>query len=189
VTRAHPPARDDLSVSIYVPTSPLTQDARASRIELKNLSSAALRQLEEAGADRRGVEAIREELDELVDDEEFWEEQARSLAVFASPAGARTFRLPNRLPAVVEVADRPYVKPLLRATTFPQAAFVLALASGSVRLIEVLRDGPPFTVSVPGLPKSAAGSRARRVRSSGSASTRARSSRRSAASSPASSCR
>jgi hypothetical protein len=149
-------ARDDLSVSIYVPTSPLTQEARASRIELKNLSSAALRQLEEAGADRRGIEAIREELDELVDDEEFWEEQARSLAVFASPAGARTFRLPNRLPAVVEVADRPYVKPLLRATTFPQAAFVLALASGSVRLIEVLRDGPPFTVTVPGLPKDAA---------------------------------
>ena len=149
-------ARDDLSVSIYVPTSPLTQEARASRIELKNLSGAALRQLEEAGADRRGIEAIREELDELVDDEEFWEEQARSLAVFASPAGARTFRLPNRLPAVVEVADRPYVKPLLRATTFPQAAFVLALASGSVRLIEVLRDGPPFTVSVPGLPKDAA---------------------------------
>src|SRR6188472_3363501 len=73
-------ARDDFSVSIYVPTSPLTQEARASRIELKNLSSAALRQLEEAGADRRGIEAIREELDELVDDEEFWEEQARSLA-------------------------------------------------------------------------------------------------------------
>jgi hypothetical protein len=149
-------ARDDLSVSIYVPTSPLTQEARASRIELKNLSGAAIRQLEEAGADRRGIEAIREELDELVDDEEFWDEQARSLAVFASPAGARTFRLPNHLPAVVEVADRPYVKPLLRATTFPQAAFVLALAAGSVRLIEVLRDGPPFTVSVPGLPKDAA---------------------------------
>ena len=33
---------------------------------------------------------------------------------------------------------------------------MLALASGSVRLIEVLRDGPPFTVSVPGLPKDAA---------------------------------
>jgi hypothetical protein len=144
-------ARDDLSVSIYVPTSPLTQEAQASRIELKNLAGEASRQLEEAGADRRGIEEIREALDELVEDEDFWAEQARSLAVFASPEGARTFRLPSRLPQVVEVADRFYVKPLLRATTFPQAAFVLALAAGSVRLVEVLRDGPPFPVSVPEL--------------------------------------
>jgi hypothetical protein len=148
-------ARDDASVSIYVPTSPLTQEAQASRIELKNLAGDAIRQLEDARADRRGIEEIRDALDELVDDEDFWSEQARSLAVFASPEGVRTFRLPSRLPQVVEVADRFYVKPLLRATTFPQAAFVLALAAGSVRLVEVLRDGPPFVVNVPGLPKDA----------------------------------
>jgi hypothetical protein len=81
---------------------------------------------------------------------------ARSLAVFAWPGGLKTFRLPNRLPSVVEVADRFYVKPLLRATTFPQAAFVLALAAGSVRLVEVSREGPPFTVDVPDLPADAA---------------------------------
>ena len=151
-------ARDDLSVSIYVPTSPLTQEAQASRIELKNLAGEAIRQLEEAGADRRGIEEIGDALDELVDDEDFWAEQARSLAVFASPEGARTFRLPSRVPQLVEVAARFYVKPLLRATTFPQAAFVLALAAGSVRLVEVLRDGPPFVVDVPGLPKGVASS-------------------------------
>ena len=149
-------ARDDSSVSIYVSTSPLKQEAQASRIELKNLSGEATRQLETAGADRRGVEEIRDTLDELVADDDFWAEQARSLALFASPHGVRTFRLPSRLPQLVEVADRFYVKPLLRATTFPQAAFVLALAAGSVRLIEVLPDGPPFEVKVPGLPKDAA---------------------------------
>ena len=149
-------ARHDICVSIYVPTSPLTQEAQASRIELKNLSGEATRQLETAGADRRGVEEVRETLDELVEDDDFWTEQARSLALFASPDGVRTFRLPSRLPQVVEVADRYYVKPLLRATTFPQAAFVLALAAGSVRLVEVLPDGPPFDVRVPDLPKDAA---------------------------------
>ena len=181
------------------------QDARASRIELKNLCRRG------AGSSRRraptaaGIEAIREELDELVDDEEFWGSRRAASPCSPRRRALRTFRLPNRLPAVVEVADRSYVKPLLRAITFPQAAFVLALASGSVRLIEVLRDGPPFTVSVPGPPEGRGvrrpqgvdhrplaerrGSRARRGRSSGSASTRARSSRRSAASSRASSCR
>jgi hypothetical protein len=77
--------------------------------------------------------------------------------LFASPAGLRTFRLPNRLTSEVEVADRFYVKPLLRAVTFPQAAFVLALAAGSVRLVEITRDGPAFTVDVPGLPRGVAG--------------------------------
>ncbi|MBB5785521.1 hypothetical protein [Jiangella mangrovi] len=149
-------ARDPVSVSIYVPTSPLTQQAQAGRIEFKNLAAEATRQLEEAGADRAATATVREELDDLVEDDDFWAEQARSLAVFAAPVGLAVFRLPNELTSVVEVGDRFYVKPLLRAVTFPQAAFVLALAVGSVRLVEVTRDGPPFTVDVPGLPKDAA---------------------------------
>ena len=149
-------ARDAHSVSIYLPTSPLTQDAQADRIELKNLATEATRQLETAGTERHDLQELRESLDDLVEDDDFWGEQARSLAVFATPQGVQTFRLPSHLPNVVEVADRFYVKPLLRATTFPQAAFVLALAAGSVRLIEILPDGPPFRVAVDGLPKDAA---------------------------------
>ena len=148
--------RDPSCVSIYLPTSPITQDAQADRIELKNLTASAAEQLEAAGARRDGVAEIRDALDDLVDDDEFWAEQARSLAVFAWPTGVRTFRLPNRLTSEVEVADRFYVKPLLRAVTFPQAAFVLALAAGAVRLVEVTREGASFGVDVPGLPTDAA---------------------------------
>jgi Bacterial archaeo-eukaryotic release factor family 11 len=148
--------RERWCVSAYVPTSPITQEAQADRIELKNLVATAIEQMQAAGADRRAVVDVRESLDAIVEDDDFWAEQARSLAVFASPAAVRTFRLPNRLGSVVEVGDRFYVKPLLRAVTFPQAAFVLALAAGSVRLVEVSREGPPFTVDVPGLPADAA---------------------------------
>ena len=148
--------RDPCCVSIYLQTSTITRDAQANRIELKNLAAAATEQLEEAGADRRAVADVRAGLEDLVEDDDFWAAQAHSLAVFASPAGVRTFRLPNRLTSVVEVADRFYVKPLLRAVTFPQAAFVLALAAGAVRLVEVTREGTPFTVDVPGLPTDAA---------------------------------
>jgi hypothetical protein len=149
-------ARDPACVSIYVPTSPLTQEAQAARIELKGLAAEAVQQLETAGADRTVVSDLRESLDDLVDDDGFWAEQARSLAVFASPGAVTTFRLPNRLTSEVEVGDRFYVKPVLRAVTFPQAAFVLALAAGSVRLVEIAPDGPSFTVDVPGLPADAA---------------------------------
>jgi hypothetical protein len=148
-------ARAPGCVSIYVPTSPLTQEAEASRIELKNLARDAVGQLEAAALGRDAVEEVRDGLEALVGDDDFWAEQAHSLAVFATPAGMSTFRLPNRLTAEIEVGDRFYVKPLLRAVTFPQAAFVLALAAGAVRLVEVTRDGPAFPVAVPGMPSDA----------------------------------
>ena len=147
--------RDPSCVSLYLPTTPITHDAQADRIALKNLAAAALEQMQAAGAERDALANVDELLADLVDDDEFWAEQARSLAVFASSAGVRTFRLPNRLAAEVEVADRFYLTPLLRAVTFPHAAFVLALAAGAVRLVEVTREGPPLTVDVPGLPSDA----------------------------------
>jgi hypothetical protein len=148
--------RDDALVSIYVPTTPITSEVGAARIELKTLAAEAAEQMQAEGADRRAVIEVRESIDELVEDDDFWAEQSHSLAVFASADGLRTFRLPNRLTSEVEVGDRFYVKPLLRAVTFPQTAFVLALAGGSVRLVEITRDGPAFTVKVPDLPSDAA---------------------------------
>jgi hypothetical protein len=146
--------RDPACVSIYVPASPLTHEAQAARIELKTLAAQARDQLADAG--HGAAATVHGALEDLVDDEDFWATQAHSLAVLAAPGTLRTFRLPNRLTSHVEVGDRFYVKPLLRAITFPHAAFVLALAAGSVRLVEVTREGAPFTVDVPGLPEDAA---------------------------------
>ncbi|HVY78364.1 MAG TPA: hypothetical protein VG898_07665 [Solirubrobacterales bacterium] len=149
-------ARGEELVSIYLPTSPITPEADAARIAFKNLAGEAVARLREAGLDAADREAIEGALDDLHDDLEFWAEQAHSLAVFVDPHGLRSFRLPNRLTAAVQVADRYYVKPLLRAVTFPQTAFVLALAEGSVRLLEVTPDLPTFEVRVPDLPADAA---------------------------------
>ena len=141
-------AREPGSVSAYLPTSPLPQDADAARIELKNLAAEAARQLGDAG---RGV---GEHFDDLLEDDAFWHQLANSLAVFATADSLRTFRLPNRLVSMVEVSDRFHLKPLLRSVTFPQAALVLALAQGSVRLIEVTADAPPFEVHVADFPSA-----------------------------------
>ena len=97
-----------------------------------------------------------EHLDDLVDDDEFWRFQARSLAVLATPDNARTFRVPNALVPIVEVSDRFHLKPLLRAIAFPNTCFVLALAENAVRVIQVSADLPPAVVRVDGMPKDAA---------------------------------
>ncbi|MBS1889486.1 MAG: hypothetical protein JSU06_20110 [Actinobacteria bacterium] len=143
-------------VSIYLPTSPITTEAAGARIAFKNLARQAAEGLREAGVATAAREAVEEELDDLHEDEAFWAVQSHSLAVFVAADGLRAFRLPNQLTEAVQVADRFYLKPLLRALTFPQTAFVLALAEGSVRLLEVTPDLPTFAVAVPDLPASAA---------------------------------
>lgn len=149
-------ARADVCVSIYLPTTPITQDIQKARIKLANLAREAVRQLEEAGTDKRQLAALQEHLHDLADDDEFWKYQAHSLAVFATPESLRTYRLANKLVQIVEVSDRFHLKPLIRAITFPHAAHVLAISENAVRLVEVSPDLPAATVKVPDLPKDAA---------------------------------
>lgn len=145
--------REPACVSIYLPTTPLTQEAQADRIALGNLAREAADQLRASGHDVRSIQAIAEHLNDLIDDDDFWAFQARSLAIFVTTGNLLTFRLANRLQASVEVADRFHVKPLLRAATVGQDALVLALAQGSVRLVEVSADLPPAPLRVPDLPR------------------------------------
>jgi hypothetical protein len=147
--------RSPCSVSIYVATDPVSP-GDAERIDFKNLAAQALQQLRDAGVRPGDLAALEEETADLIDDEVFWRYQARSLAVFAAPDSLITFRLPNRLGSTVEVSDRFFVKPLLRSVTFPQVALVLALAQGSVRLVEVTADAGPWEVRVDDLPSDVA---------------------------------
>jgi Bacterial archaeo-eukaryotic release factor family 11 len=146
-------ARSQASVTIYLATSPLTEAAQADRIALKNLGREAVAQLEAAGTDKRSIWPIEAALEEIGGDDEFWAHQANSLAIFITPDSLRTFRLPSRLTSAVHVSDRFHIKPLLRAVTFGQDAYVLAIGRGAVRLIEVSGDLPPHAVPVPGLPR------------------------------------
>ena len=114
---------------------------------LRDLTRQAVEQLHAAGAPADDVASIEEHLVHLIDDDDdFWTDQADSLAIFASPDRFETHRLPNHLTATVEVSDRFHIKPLLRAVTFPHAAWVLAVAQGSVRLLELGPTGTPEEV-------------------------------------------
>ncbi|MDN4614897.1 hypothetical protein P5G50_10585 [Leifsonia sp. F6_8S_P_1B] len=144
------------SVSIYLPTGTTPPEADHARIELKNHLARALRELEAAQVPRERVDAVRAEGERILEDRDFWRYQSRSLAVFLDGELAETFRLPNRLSSSCDIGDRFYVKPLVRAITFPQTALVLALAQNSVRLIRVSPEGPATEVEVPGMPKDVA---------------------------------
>lgn len=143
-------------VSIYLKTTPLTQDIGAARIEMGNFIREAEAQLQAVDYDKRDLASISESLESILEDDDFWRFQAHSLAIFATPQKLRTYRLPNNLTSMVQVSDRLHLKPLFRAITFPNSAFILALSENAVRLVEMHADLPPNEVKVPGLPKDAA---------------------------------
>jgi hypothetical protein len=148
--------RGEVCASLYLPTTPLTQDAQADRIALKTLAKAVVDMLTAAGRDKRSIAAVEEQVADIVDDDAFWRVQAHGLAVLATPETVRTFRLPIRVAAAAEVADRFHLKPLLHVLAFPREAFVLVLSENAVRLAEVTVDLAVTTVAVDGLPKDAA---------------------------------
>ena len=148
--------RRDACVSIYLPTSPISQEAGLGRTELVNQFRIAGEQLDANGFNKRLMAELTAHIDDLHDDDEFWRLQANSLAVLASPDSLRTYRLANKLTPMVMVSDRFHLSPLMRALTFPNAAFVLHLSENAARLIEVHPDLTPSEVKVPGMPRDAA---------------------------------
>jgi hypothetical protein len=168
--------KSDVCVSLYLPTSPLSDSAQSNRIAFKDLAHEALTQLREAGADKRQMASLEEQFDHLAerdhyggDDnkvrklqrknsnglDEFWRFQANGLAVLATPETTRTFRLPYQPARLAEVADRFHLTPLLRAMTSPHDIFVLALSTKAVRLVHAFVNLPPAEIKVAALPKSA----------------------------------
>jgi hypothetical protein len=148
--------RTDACVSIYLPTTPETANIGATRIAFGNLARRTREKLEASGLDKRRRGEIEDALVSIAEDDEFWEMQANSLAVLASPEMLRTYRMATAVSETVVVADRFLFKPLLRAIAFPQTALVLALSENDVRLIEIFPDRPPSEIRVPGMPKDAA---------------------------------
>jgi hypothetical protein len=148
--------RSDASVSIYLSTTTDSQAIDQARIQLGNLLKDAIGQLEAAGTPKRTLWPIEEMVQDLQDDDGFWTHQANSLAVFVTPQKLLSFRLPNHLQDMVQVADRFHLKPLLRATSVGQHAFVMALEENAVRLIEVTGNLPAVEVKVDNMPRDAA---------------------------------
>jgi hypothetical protein len=148
--------RADAAVSLYLPTTPHGQHSDASRIQLGNQIKQALEQLDAVHFDKRRRADLEDALQALREDDDFWQMQAHSLAVLATPDRLISFRLATELPPLVAVSDRFHITPLLRSLGFSQHAYVLALSENAVRLIEVFADTQPGVVKVPALPKNAA---------------------------------
>lgn len=132
--------RDGASVSIYLESSPVPADHERVRLALRNAVHDAVRQLEKMGTDAGVIRQLCARFDELDGDRDFWEHQARGMALFASPDDLRAFRVFSRLTGLTAVGDRFDLGPLLRSVSFEYAGYVVAVTEGAARLISVAAE-------------------------------------------------
>ncbi len=147
--------RSDACVSIYLKTSPLPQDIESNRIEFGNQLKEAFQRLEAKNFDKKRLVELEDELSAVLEADDFWRFHANSLAVLATPDCIRTYRLANNLNTQLKISESFYLKPLMRALTFPQTAYILALSENEARVVEFFAEGPPEELKIENMPKDA----------------------------------
>ena len=140
--------RDDSSVSIYLPSSPLPDRTEAVQIALKDAVAQAEKHLKAAGVPAADVADILREVRELDSDHEFWQHQAHAIALFVAPGVLRAFRLANKLESHTAVGDRFDLGPLLRSSTFKHGGYVLSVSEGIVQLLELSATERPTVITL-----------------------------------------
>ncbi|WP_194411051.1 hypothetical protein [Microbacterium cremeum] len=133
------------SVTIALASSPLPQDHERVRLALRDAIDDARRRIAQRDDLPHGAaQAVEARLMSLLQDDDFWAHQSRSLVVFASPGRVHAFRLADRVGDKVVVGDRFDTSRLLRTIAYPWRIFVLQLSERLARLTEVGPDHGPL---------------------------------------------
>lgn len=140
--------RDNASVSIYLPSSPLPTENQAMRLAVKNAARRAGTKLQEHGTDRVVIDRVLDHIAALDDDQEFWQNQGDGLGLLVSPDRLQAFRLLYAAPEVVTVGDRFSVGPLLRSVGTADAGYVLAITEGNVCFYGIAAGSRPITLEL-----------------------------------------
>ena len=140
-------------VSLYMPTIRAGAETQQNPIRLKNLLRRVHERLEETGMKDTDAAGLMTPVRELVDDQNFWQQQADGLAIFRSPEVFKTFRLPITLDENAVVEHRFHLKPLFSLVNGDGRFYILALSIQKIRLIAASRHSAE-ELELPGVPTS-----------------------------------
>ncbi len=124
----------EVGVSIYLPTHRIGRETEQGPILLKNLLKEANGKLHTYGLRTPEIQTLLNPAESLLVDNLFWQYQIDGLALFLSPAGLRSYRLPLRFDPLVVVGKHFHIKPLFQLVTNDKHFFVLAVSQKEIRL-------------------------------------------------------
>ena len=128
-------------ISIYVPTH-RANHVEEDRIRFKNALSDVKRNLQNGplfpsgGMNERETEGFLGEALDLLDDNEFWQNQSDGLAVFIGKDHFHVFTVPVNFNPMTYVKTHFYLRPMMPLLNGEDRFFLLALSQGDVRFFE-----------------------------------------------------
>lgn len=127
-------------ISIYIPTHRSGADAhKKDVINLKNQIQEIKTKLEDQSIDTAQGDKMMSQVQELVNDGEFWRHQSDGLALFITPDYFRYFKIPENFTATNHVSNSFYLKPLIPMLTGDGMFFILALQADDTNLYQATR--------------------------------------------------
>jgi hypothetical protein len=138
----------DPCISIYLPMHRLGAETRQNPIRFRNTLNDIKKELDEKALDNR----ILDQAYNMVEDNDFWQNQAEGLAMFISKDFFKYYRLPTEFIESHNISERFVIKPLVPVLTNDGKFFVLSLNQKSVHFFECTK----YTcneLDVPELPK------------------------------------
>ncbi len=142
-------------ISIFMPTHRGGAETQQSRIRLKNLLTKAEERLIAGGLRRPEARELLDPVQELLENEVFWQHQSDGLAVFVSQDTFRHYQMPFDLEELLIVGQKFHLKPLLPLLSGDGSFYILALSQNEVRLLQGTRDSVD-EVGLEGVPASLA---------------------------------
>ncbi len=131
--------REDLCVSIYLPTYRAGVETKQGRIRLKNLLREAETRLVNSGMRFPEAQLFLAPAQDLIVDNQFWQEQRDGLAIFLSAEIFYHYSLPMHFADSLFIGQHFHLKPLLPLLSGDGQFYVLALSQNDVRVLQCTR--------------------------------------------------
>lgn len=130
---------DNICLSIYMPTYRAGTETQQGRIRLKNLLREAEQRLTDS--EMRSPEAKRflAPIEDIIYDNQFWQQQRDGLAVFLSESLFYHYSLPLHFNEFLFIGQKFHLKPLLPLLSGDGKFYVLALSQNDVRVLQCTR--------------------------------------------------
>jgi hypothetical protein len=122
------------AVSMYIPTDEVGLQAMKRKAQLQNAERAMMQQLEKLNAPEEVSEKLQENLRILYMQDELWEVQQKSLALFVAPGFSDYFQLPIEVKPIVHVNSRFHLKSLIKLITNPLDFYLLSISQESATM-------------------------------------------------------
>lgn len=129
----------DPCISLFLPIERVGPETQQNPVRLRNQLREVERQLEQHPSFSTKKAELLEPLQKLPDDEAFWLEEGKGLALFRNLEQFHSYRLPEQVKEQMVIAPHFYLKPLLPWLSNDGRFYLLALSQNAIRLLEGTR--------------------------------------------------